>query len=81
MSIRIIIYLFIVLSCSGCIVGKFTGDFTKIQTQRTQAQERVLDKAIYTKYSLEMERININRERAGLKSKPILSLEQWTETH
>jgi hypothetical protein len=73
-----LVFLLMPFLLSGCIA--IAANLTKMNTEKTQAQERVATKAIYTKYTLEMQKLNFNRERAGLRPQSILTLEQWEAT-
>jgi len=69
-----------VVSQAGCLVAAVAYNASK----RSQAQSESAEKAqsstdlrTYDQYRADMERVNLDREKAGLKPNPIMSQEEW----
>jgi hypothetical protein len=68
------------LFCQGCLaaaVAYGAHEYSKSKTESAEKAQRSSDLATYTKYRTEMERINFDRERSGLKPRPIMTQEEW----
>lgn len=91
-NIEIIIVLCVMLLSQGCGLGILAaGIGTAVyaaksgDAQQTEADARMLEvktkyQKNYNEYCLEMERINMQREKAALKPRPILSMDEWIKT-
>lgn len=63
--------LIIGLLLQGCGVGMMMAGSGASKAGTAKVQDA------YTNYVLGMERVNLDREKAGLKPRPILSKQQW----
>jgi len=83
-------YLIVFLLCTlpftqGCGVALLTAGVGYAIGQGRRGKAEILKaKAKYTEaynqYKIEMEKINLEREKAGLKPKPVMTFEEWLDT-
>lgn len=91
-NFAILMVVWMMLLSQGCGLGILAaGIGTAVyaaksgDAQQTEADAKMLEvKAKYQKnyneYCLEMERINMQREKSGLKPRPILRIDEWLQT-
>ena len=60
-------------SSGGC------ADSPSVRRATIRAEGKIMDS--YSRYKTEMERTNLERERAGLKPRPIQSFSEWKVAH
>jgi len=69
--------LVMVILCQGCAVAALTAAsayaVSSIKAKNTE------QKKAYDDYKLEMEKINIERVKAGMETLPIKSFEEWSK--
>lgn len=63
--------------CLAAAVGYGAYKISEAKTESAEKAQRSTDLATYTKYRTEMERINLDREKCGLKPSPIMTQEEW----
>lgn len=72
--------LIIMVSCQGCLAAAVGYSAYKISGAKTESAEkaqRSADLKTYAQYRVDMERVNLDREKAGLKPKAIMTQEEW----
>jgi hypothetical protein len=70
----------LVLSQAGCFAAALAygaHELSGAKTESAEKAQRSADLATYAKYRTDMERINLDREKAGLKPSPIMVQEEW----
>ena len=75
-----IISLLALLTTQGCIaaaVGYSAYKMSEARTESAEKAQRSADLATFTNYRVQMERVNLEREKAGLKISPIMTQEEW----
>lgn len=75
---KIVYMSLLVFSLGGCgygILGAGAG-VNKMGSAR-QVEAETENKKAYTDYVVQMERVNLEREKAGFKPNKILSMEEW----
>lgn len=76
----LVVVLVVMVSMGGCLamaVGYTGYALSKSSSENTdkEAQARIADS--YSRYKTEMERTNMEREKAGLKPQPVQSFAEW----
>jgi hypothetical protein len=64
----------------GCLAAAVAYGAYKISDAKTESAEkaqRSADLRTYANYRTDMERINLDREKASLKPRPIMTQEEW----
>ena len=77
---KIICLIMAMALCQGCAAAAImygAHEISKAKMESAEKQERSSDLATYTTYRVQMERVNLDREKAGLKPNPIMSQEEW----
>jgi hypothetical protein len=72
------------LAVQGCTAAAIAYGVQKMTAPKTEAAQpglRSTELRTYPEYLTEMERINLEREKAGLMPRPILSQEEWFAAH
>lgn len=72
------------LAVQGCTAAAIAYGVQKMTAPKTEAAApgpRSTELRTYPEYLTEMERINLEREKAGLEPRPILSQEEWRAAH
>jgi 16S rRNA (guanine527-N7)-methyltransferase len=72
------------LAVQGCTAAAIAYGVQKMTAPKTEAAQpvpRSTELRTYPEYLTEMERINLEREKAGLMPRPILSQEEWRAAH
>lgn len=79
-----IILLLLTLTCQGCGIGILAAGVgyavssnRDSTTKQKEAQAKVA--SAYSQYKVDMERVNLEREKAGLQPSPIQSYPEWAE--
>ena len=75
-----IVLAFFVLPLPGCAaaaIGYMGYKMSESRTASAEKMQRSMDLRTYTQYRVAMERVNLDREKAGLKINPIMSQEEW----
>lgn len=75
---KLLLILFTLPFLQGCavaLVGAGVGAVKSANAKKKNAQ--VLEQEKYGQYRIEMEKLNFEREKAGLQTKDILTFEQW----
>ncbi len=67
-----------VQGCTTAAVAYGIGRLTAPKTEPIQQVPRSTELRTYPEYVTEMERINLEREKAGLQPRPIMTQEEWT---
>jgi hypothetical protein len=68
------------LSFQGCAAAAlmYMGhEMSQARTAAAEKAERSADLRTYATYRVDMEKVNLDREKAGLKPSPIMSQEEW----
>ena len=68
------------LSTQGCLAAAVAYGAHKMSDAKTESAEKVqrsADLRTYANYRTDMERINLDREKANLKPSPIMTQEEW----
>jgi hypothetical protein len=68
------------LLCQGCLPAAIAYTGYKVSESREESaktQARAADLATYAKYRTDMETINLQRQKAGLKPNPIMEQDEW----
>lgn len=55
-------------------------DAAKTAEKAQKAAAKTAEEEVYVKYRIEMEKINLEREKAGLPPSPIATLAEWRKT-
>ncbi len=77
-AIALILLACLLLSgCAAAAVGYLGYKMSEAQTAAAEKRERSADLATYANYRVQMERVNLDREKAGLKPNPIMAQEEW----
>jgi hypothetical protein len=72
------------LAVQGCTAAAIAYGVQKMTAPKTEAAQpvpRSTELRTYPEYLTEMERINLEREKAGLMPRPILTQEEWRAAH
>jgi hypothetical protein len=72
--------LFSLLAVQGCVpvaIGYMAHKLSEAKTESAEKAQRSADLRTYTTYRTDMERINLDREKAGFKPRPIMTQEEW----
>jgi hypothetical protein len=83
MKTRTITLLLALSFCAGCLpaaVAYTAYEVSNARENSAKTQAQAWETRDYANYCTEMERVNLDREKAGLKPKPILSLQEWKAT-
>jgi hypothetical protein len=67
-----------VQGCTTAAVAYGIGRLTAPKTEPVQQVPRSTELRTYPEYLTEMERINLEREKAGLQPRPIMTQEEWS---
>lgn len=68
----------VVTGAAASAAATYTGyKATEAKKSAAEGEQRSQDLRTYTQYCLEMEKINLEREKAGLTPRPILTQEEW----
>jgi hypothetical protein len=68
------------MAVSGCVplaIGYAAHKMSEARTESAEKMQRSFDLATYSRYRVAMERVNLDREKAGLKVSPVMSQEEW----
>lgn len=68
------------LASQGCLaaaVAYGAHEISKSKTESAEKAERSKDLASYARYRVDMEKINLEREKSGLKPRPLMTQEEW----
>ena len=74
-------FLTALLTVQGCTTAAVAYGVSKLTTPKTeplQQAPRSTELRTYPEYVTEMERINLEREKAGFQARPIMTKEEWT---
>lgn len=63
--------------CAAAAVGYLGYKMSQGQTESAEKRQRSADLATYANYRVQMERVNLEREKCGLKPQPIMTQEDW----
>jgi hypothetical protein len=66
--------------CQGCLpaaIGYAAYKMSDAKTDAAEKEQRSKDLATYANYRVEMEKVNLERQKAGLKPNPIMTQEEW----
>ena len=69
--------MFMLQGCAAVAVGYMAHTMSEARTASTEKMQRSLDLMTYTRYRVEMERVNLDRQKAGFKPNPIMTQEDW----
>jgi hypothetical protein len=84
MKTRIAMLLILALCSTGCIAAAAGVAALRASESRQEAAKtsaKASDTAAYNQYISQMEQVNSQRQKNGLKPEPILSFEEWKSTH
>jgi len=76
----ILLVLVVALVSQGCAAAAIAYGAHKISEAKTEAAQkaqRSADLRTYAQYRVGMEKINLDREKAGLRPHPIMNQEEW----
>jgi hypothetical protein len=79
--IKAMVILVIAFSLNGCIVAAIGAGVAAVKyanSKKSEAQAK--NKQSYNEYALGMQRINIEREKKGLRPEPILTPERYNSS-
>jgi len=68
------------LSAQGCLaaaVGYGAYKYSESKTESAEKAQRSADLKTYAQYHVDMERLNLDREKANLMPRPIMTQEEW----
>lgn len=77
---KLILLLVTMFSLQGCVPAAIIYGAHKLSEAKVESAEKIqrsTDLKTYTNYRVSMEKINLEREKAGLKPNPIMSQEEW----
>jgi hypothetical protein len=77
---KLLIFASLCFAFSGCgavAIGYMAHRFSEAKTESAEKAQRSADLRTYTTYRTEMERVNLEREKAKLKPSLIMSQEEW----
>ncbi len=63
--------------CAAAAIGYLGYKMSEAKTAAAEKAERSADLRTYADYRLGMEKVNLEREKCGLKANPIMSQEDW----
>jgi hypothetical protein len=63
--------------CAAAAVGYMAYKLSESRTESAQKLQRSMDLRTYAQYRVAMERLNLDREKAGLKANPVMTQEDW----
>ena len=63
--------------CTAAAVAYGVSKMTESKPQSPQPPPRTTELRTYPEYVTEMERINLEREKAGLQPRPIMTQDEW----
>ncbi len=75
-----IVCLAALLGCQGCAaaaVGYMGYKLSQAQTESAEKRQRSADLKTYADYRLGMEKVNLEREKCGMRPNPVMSQEEW----
>jgi hypothetical protein len=78
--IKIIALLLVMVwmqGCSAAAIGYMGYKMSEAKTASAEKAQRSADLKTYAEYRVNMERLNLDREKVGLKPNPIMSQEEW----
>ncbi len=70
-----IVSLMVVLSAIGC--GYSKSKYRRADAEAKAAQTITAERDAYSRYRIDMEKINLEREKAGLPPRPIPTMDEW----
>ena len=76
-SIILACFVFSNLGCVPAAIGYMAYKMSESKTESAEKAQRSADLRTYTTYRTDMERINLDREKAKLKPSPIMAQEEW----
>ena len=68
------------ITTQGCVplaIGYGAYKLSEARTESAEKVQRSSDLQTYAQYRISMERVNLDREKAGLKPNPIMAQEEW----
>lgn len=76
----ILILAFASQGCLAAAVGYGAYKMSNAKTKSAEKAQRSADLKTYAQYRVDMERVNLDREKAGLMPNPIMTQEEWIST-
>jgi len=63
--------------CAAAAIGYMGHKMSEARITSAEKMQRSMDLRTYSQYRVAMERVNLDREKAGLKINPIMTQEEW----
>ena len=73
----VLMVMFMLQGCAAVAVGYMAYTMGEARTASAEKMQRSLDLATYSRYRIEMEKVNLDRQKAGFKPNPIMTQEEW----
>lgn len=76
----ICLILILSLATNGCVplaAGYIGYKMSEAKVESAEKAQRSADLRTYASYRVEMERVNLDREKSSLKPNPIMTQEEW----
>lgn len=75
--IALLLSMAMMQGCAAAAIGYMGYKMSQAKTESAEKVQRSMDLRTYTQYRVAMEKINLDRERAGLKPNHIMPQEDW----
>lgn len=78
--IALLICVAMTQGCAAAAVGYMAYKLHDAKVESAEKAQRSSDLRTYAQYRVDMERVNLDREKVGLKPNPIMTQEEWIST-
>lgn len=79
-----LILLAAILAAQGCVAAAIGYGAYAISSSKDEATQKEADSKnlqTYSSYQMDMERLNLDRQKSGLKPQPIMTFAEWKLAH
>lgn len=73
----VLIPLLLAQGCLPAAIGYYAYKSSEAKTESAEKAQRSADLKTYAQYRIDMERLNLDREKAHLRPNPIMTQEEW----
>ncbi|MFA4906540.1 MAG: hypothetical protein WC645_08570, partial [Candidatus Margulisiibacteriota bacterium] len=75
--LSILVFVSFISGCAAAAIGYMGHKMSEARAQSAEKLQRSMDLRTYAQYRVGMEKVNLDREKAGFKPNPVMTQEGW----